>query len=268
MNEDEINDSLVTIVDPVKALADAMLPYLVARIETIAVKHIETELEELVREPMDNASELIVEDVIDTLESDGRFDIRDEVEDICDDVVNDKINDAVSDVIDDHIDYYDIVQNLDYHAIANYVEDYIERDSDDIQGAMQDVIESGCGAVDSICYMVLQRAKDAGDYACGEVDGPIVLKFSEYERLIKVIEFVESTFVIPAKLTPVEEVSNMIWNDVKNILPIEQEVMKRKQDLSAFLRKMKKPELVAWAEENGYDIQGMTIAEILQKVGV
>ena len=188
--------------------------------------------------------------------------------------------------VEDALSNYDfsnaVAENIDYDDIRYSIEDdiliqvgdYIDLDDHDISGSVQYVIQDfifeGCSDMDKAADHILKRGMDGrndwfiptkaqwGSRNEG-LNTPLAPKVAELEATVaRLLEFI----YLPEVKAPVHLLSDTI-NNGELSLSIAQEVLDQiRQERYQTIRYMSKPELVAWATENGYDVDGMTVAQI------
>lgn len=251
------------IVNPMKVMADVLAPHILKHIEGLDwTEHID--IDSIYQSVLDSLDEDSI------IENAGRRAAEQVSENLdIDDQVDERIEYVVDDsFISDRIDYYDIGQNLDFSDIADEVKDYIDEpeiDASDVSDAMQEAINNGCSAVDDMCLKVLERARDSDEHG----DEFVVIRADEYSRLMKALDFIESTFNIPEPTddSPRTIAVNLVKDNWQNSGYIQGEMQQQRIEVIKQLNRMKKTELVAWAEAHGYRTDGLNIAQILELVG-
>jgi hypothetical protein len=187
--------------------------------------------------------------------------------------------------VEEAIDMYDFSQivsdSIDYDDIRYNIEDDILHQVNhniDVSGTVQEVIWDfifqGCGEMDSAADKIVERSMggrndwfiptaDQWENRNEGLNTPLANKVAELEatvaRLLEVIS-------LPEVKAPVHMLSDTI-NNGELSLSIAQEVLDQiRQERYQTIRYMSKPELVAWATENGYDVEDMTVAAIHELV--
>ena len=187
-------------------------------------------------------------------------------------------------VIDNYDFSYVIYNNIDHDDIRYHIEDDIlgqVNDYVDIQSAVMSFIFEGCGVMDRAANKIVERSmggdndwfiptveqwvnrnSDEGPnnpHVIEEDIGDLQAKVTGLEatvaRLLEVIS-------LPEVKTPQQALVDAINSGEMGTI----EAMDLASDIRAerfqTIRYMSKPELVAWATENGYDVEGMTVAAI------
>ena len=185
-----------------------------------------------------------------------------------------EVEDAISNydfghIVSNNIDYDDIRYSIE-DDILSQVGSYIDIDDFDlgsqIQNSVEHFIYEGCHDMDVAADHILKRGMGgSNDWFIPSKEEwlsrntPLTDKVAELEatvsRLLEVIN-------LPEVKAPVHILSDTI-NNGELSLSIAQEVLDQiRQERYQTIRYMSKPELVAWATENGYDVDGMTVAQI------
>tara|TARA_R110002012_G_scaffold58404_2_gene151532 strand:+ start:2456 stop:3130 length:675 start_codon:yes stop_codon:yes gene_type:complete len=176
-------------------------------------------------------------------------------------------------IVSNNIDYDDIRYSIE-DDILSQVGSYIDADDFDLSNQVQSSVEhfifEGCHDMDVAADHILMRgmggsndwfipSKEEWRSRNEAIVTPLATKVAELEatvsRLLEVIN-------LPEVKAPVHILSDTI-NNGELSLSIAQEVLDQiRQERYQTIRYMSKPELVAWATENGYDVDGMTVAQI------
>ena len=183
------------------------------------------------------------------------MDLSDKVaEHIDHDNIRYNIEDDILYQVNDHVD-------LDYHDIESHI---------DVQGRIWEFIFRGCGDMDHAADKIVERARggahdwfiptqDEWDNRNAGLNTPLATKVAELEatvaRLLEVIN-------LPEVKAPVDILTDALTNGELSISDARDAIIEIRQERYQTIRYMSKPELVAWATENGYDVEGMTVAAI------
>jgi len=215
------------------------------------------------------------------------------IEDAVAEAVEEQVESAISNLdlvdtngVEEVIDNYDfssaVAENIDYDDIRYNIEDeilyqvndHVDLDTHDIGGTVQCIIQDfifeGCSDMDVAADHILQRGmngrndwfiptKEQWANRNEGLNTPLATKVAELEatvaRLLEVIN-------LPEVKTPTEALVDAINNGEVSSKDAQFAVIANRSERYQMVRYMSKPELVAWATENGYDVDGMTVAQI------
>jgi len=185
--------------------------------------------------------------------------------------MNDEMSRIIVRIVLENIDWESVVEeNIDIHYIKECVVSELEPHDFDldchIDERFEEIIDNGCSTTDDICHTAVMRSMDSQYYG----NDFVILSPEEYNRLITVADFVESTFNIPE---PVDNtagaISKRLCENAYNAQIASSVLDQWKLDTTKKLNQMSKPELIAWAVMNGYNVDlGWTMTEIREKVGL
>lgn len=184
-------------------------------------------------------------------------------------------------IVSDSIDYDDIRYNIE-DDILNQVNDHIDPDYLNFDSSIQSVVERfiwrGCSEMDAAADKIVQRSMGGSNdwfiptvtewnQALGQVgDQSATLTQSRITELEATVARLLEVISLPEVKAPVHILSDTI-NSGELSLSIAQDVLDQiRQERYQTIRYMSKPELVAWATENDYDVDGMTVARIHELV--
>lgn len=195
-------------------------------------------------------------------------------------VVEEAVEDAIanydfSDAVAENIDYDDIRYNIE-DEILYQVNDHVDIDLSDwdiehyVQKTVEDFIFEGCSDMDVAADRILQRGmggdndwfiptKEQWANRNEGLNTPLATKVAELETTVaRLLEFIN----LPEVKTPTETLIDAINNGEVSSKDAQFAVAANRSERYQMVRYMSKPELVAWATENGYDVDGMTVAQI------
>tara|TARA_R100000152_G_C6750983_1_gene174652 strand:+ start:391 stop:1116 length:726 start_codon:yes stop_codon:yes gene_type:complete len=195
-------------------------------------------------------------------------------------VVEDAVENAISNydfgsTVADHIDYEDIRYNIE-DDILYQVNDHVDIDlsEHDIEHYVQKTVEhfifEGCSDMDVAADRILQRGmggdndwfiptKEQWANRNEGLNTSLATKVAELEATVaRLLEFIN----LPEVKTPTEALVDAINNGEVSSKNAQLAVITNRSERYQMVRYMSKPELVAWATENGYDVDGMTVAQI------
>jgi len=188
-------------------------------------------------------------------------------------------------IVSNNIDYEDIRYSIE-DDILSQVNDHVDvYNLDDISVRVQETIEHfifrGCSEMDQAADKIVERAREgSNDWFIPTVEQwedrneglntPLATKVAELEALVAALQQAMTRLLevinLPDVKTPVHMLSDAISNGELS-LSIAQEVLDQiRQERYQTIRYMSKPELVAWATENDYDVDDMTVAAIHELV--
>ena len=201
---------------------------------------------------------------------------------------------VVEEAVENAIDNYDfssaVAENIDYDDIRLSIEDdilyqvndHVDIDLGDwdiehyVQKTVQDFIFEGCSDMDVAADRILQRGmggdndwfiptkkqwnnRHSDNGVAEEELHDLRVRITGLEatvaRLLEVIN-------LPEVKTPTEALVDAINNGEVSSKNAQLAVIMNRSERYQMVRYMSKPELVAWATENGYDVEGMTVAQI------
>ena len=219
-------------------------------------------IEEAVAEAVEEQVELAI----------GNLDMSAEIAQEVEDVIS---HHDFSRVVADHIDYDDIRESIEddiLYQVNDHIDlDYLDIDSHvDVQGTIWSFIFDGCGDMDRAADHILKRGMDGrNDWFIPTktqwrtrnegVFTPLATKVAELEatveRLLEVINLADVR-------TPLEALEDAIDDGELSISDARDAIIVARQERYQTIRYMSKPELVAWATNEGYNVEGMTVKQI------
>ena len=192
------------------------------------------------------AIESAVEEAMDNLDYD---DIRYQIED---DILNQ---------VEDHIDWSNAEYNIDLDSIVESHCDYQGYITDDDFGnKIEDLVESGCDVVDRVAVNLLNRA--VGEQSDEDkFHLPSLEDWNELQAQVRALSQIIDTSSVRSTLQD-DIVRSYIARDVNTETLMNTIEDLRKQRYQA-IRYLSKPDLLAWAAENGFgDLSDMKVADI------
>ena len=201
-------------------------------------------------------------------------------------VVEDAVENAISNydfssAVADNIDYEDIRLSIE-DDILYQVNDYVDIDLDEydiahyVQRTVEDFIFEGCSDMDVAADRILQRGmggdndwfiptkeqwnnRHSDNGLAEEEIHDLQVQISGLQATVaRLLEFIN----LPEVKTPTEALVDAINNGEVSSKNAQLAVIMNKSERYQTIRYMSKPELVAWATKNGYDVDGMTVAQI------
>tara|TARA_Y100000004_G_scaffold195730_1_gene263612 strand:+ start:2963 stop:3706 length:744 start_codon:yes stop_codon:yes gene_type:complete len=201
-------------------------------------------------------------------------------------VVEEAVENAITNydfsmTVAEHIDYTDIRYNIE-DDILYQVNDHIDIDLTDygIDDTVQDIIQGfifeGCSDMDVAADHILKRGMNGrnkwfipteeqwnnrhSDNGLAEEElHDLRVRITGLEATVaRLLEFIN----LPEVKAPTEALVDAINNGEVSSKDAQFAVAANKLERYQMVRYMSKPELVAWATENGYDVDGMTVAQI------
>lgn len=156
--------------------------------------------------------------------------------------IEDAVETALGDMdISDYIDIEDAIDRLD---LNNYI------DKDDIRWAIEDDILNQVNDYidnDDIRWSLEGHFADADEFHALRAEVQEL-----QEQMKKLLEVIN----LPTVISPVHYLTTAPLDKLRDVY------QERREERYDTIRYMSKPELVAWAEENDYDVDGMTVKEI------
>tara|TARA_R110002020_G_scaffold265803_2_gene480580 strand:+ start:2143 stop:2670 length:528 start_codon:yes stop_codon:yes gene_type:complete len=161
--------------------------------------------------------------------------------------IGDAVETALGDI--DVSDYIDMEYAVDNALSGMDLNDYI--DNDDIRYAIEDdILNQVNDYIDNDDIRWNLEGHFADDDEFRSVSSDVQELQEQMKKLLEVIN-------LPADPPSTHEtITHAPLEDVRDIY------MARREERYDTIRYMSKPELVAWAEENDYDVDGMTVKEI------
>ena len=177
-----------------------------------------------------------------------------------------------SSAVAEHIDYDDIRYSIE-DDILSQVNDHVDLDyhdiGDTVQTIIQDFIFEGCSDMDVAADHILQRGMNGRNKWFIPTEEQWENRQSNFEGLQQMVAQLNLTVArllevinLPEVKTPTEALVDAINNGELSSKDAQFAVASTKLERYQTVRYMSKPELVAWATENGYDVDGMTVAQI------
>ena len=162
----------------------------------------------------------------------------------------------IDEAVETALDNIDLSDYIDNDEILSQVNNYI--DNDDIRYAIEDDILSQVHDyidIDSIRWDLEGHFADDDDFHT--LKDEVQELQEQMEKLLEVIRL------------PEEPIEHDIYFDMRHIVPLDRlrdTYQERRDERWSTIRYMSKPELVAWCEENDYDVDGMTVKQIHELV--
>ena len=192
-------------------------------------------------------------------------------------VVEDAVENAMdnydlSDKVAEHIDYDDIRYSIE-DDILSQVNDHVDLDGDDIGDTVQSIIQGfifeGCSDMDVAADHILQRGMNGRNKWFIPTEEQWENRQSNFEGLQQMVAQLNLTVArllevinLPEVKTPTEALVDAVNNGEVSSKNAQLAVIMNRSKRYQMVRYMSKPELVAWATENGYNVDGMTVAQI------
>ena len=163
--------------------------------------------------------------------------------------------------VDDHIDWSNAEDNIDISGIVDSELDYkgfIEQD--DLADRVVDFVEGGCDVVDNIAVNLLNRVVDTSN-GDAEFHLPSLEDWNELQAQVRALSQIIDTSSVRTSLQE-DIVRSYIGRDVSTETLMNTIADLRNERYQA-IRYLSKPDLIAWAFDNGFgDLSDMKVADI------
>ena len=172
-----------------------------------------------------------------------------------------QIEDDILNQVEDHIDWSNVEYNID---IDGMVESHIEYkgfiEEDDLADRIVEFVESGCDAVDNIAANLLNRLVDT-DRGDAEFHLPSLEDWNELQAQVRALSQIIDTSSV--RKTLVDSVVEAYESKTMNSFMLMNVIEELRTERYQAIRYLSKPDLIAWAAENGFgDLSGMKVTDI------
>ena len=172
-----------------------------------------------------------------------------------------QIEDDILNQVEDHIDWSNAEYHLDIDGMVDSHLDYKDFiEEDDLGDRIVDFVEGGCDVVDGVAVNLLNRVVDTSN---GDADFhlPSLEEWNELQAQVRALSQIVDTSSVRTSLQE-DIVRSYIGRDVNTEKLMNTIADLRKERYQA-IRYLSKPDLIAWAAENGFgDLSGMKVADI------
>tara|TARA_R100000908_G_scaffold64554_1_gene48908 strand:- start:180 stop:872 length:693 start_codon:yes stop_codon:yes gene_type:complete len=220
---------------------------------------IEAEIESAVEEAMDNYGP-----DYDEIRCQIEDDILGQVEDHLDyDNIRHQIEGDILDQVEDHIDWSNAEYNIDLDSIVESHcdnEGYISED--DLADKIVEFTEVGCDVVDGVALNLLERAvKSQSGMTPRDFYLPTWDDWKEMVSQVDALSQIIDTSSV--RKTLVGSVVEAYESKTMNTEMLMETIADLRKERYQAIRYLSKPDLLAWAAENGFSVQpAMTVADI------
>jgi len=174
-----------------------------------------------------------------------------------------QIEDDILNQVEDHIDWSNAEHHIDISGIVDSELDYkgfIEED--DLADRVVDFVEGGCDVVDNIAVNLLNRVVDTSN-GDAEFHLPSLEDWNELQAQVRALSQIVDTSSV--RKTLVDSVVEAYESKTMNSFMLMNVIEELRTERYQAIRYLSKPDLLAWAAENGFGdlIQpAMTVASI------
>tara|TARA_R100001510_G_C7649572_1_gene207002 strand:+ start:1522 stop:2163 length:642 start_codon:yes stop_codon:yes gene_type:complete len=176
-----------------------------------------------------------------------------------------QIEDDILSQVEDHIDWSNAEHYIDISGIVDSELDYKDFiEEDDLGEKIAYFVNNGCDVVDGVAVNLLNRVVDtdkAHNYGDADFHLPSLEEWNELQAQVRALSQIIDTSSVRTSLTDsiVEAYeskafsTDMLMDTIANL---------RKERYQA-IRYLSKPDLIAWAIDNGFgDLSDMTVADM------
>lgn len=165
--------------------------------------------------------------------------------------------------VEDHIDWSNAEYNLDIGSLIDEHLDYKEFiEEDDLADKIVEFVENGCDVVDGVALELLERAvKTQGGMTPRDFYLPTWDDWHELQAQVRALSQIIDTSSVRTSLAD-DIVNAYRCKDINSEMVMDTIAELRNVRYQA-IRYLSKPDLLAWAAENGFSVQpAMTVADI------
>ena len=172
------------------------------------------------------------------------------------------IEDDILSQVDDHIDWSNAEYNLDIGSLIDEHLDYKEFiDSDSLGDKIVDIVDNGCHITDEIAVSLMTRAFDSQVQKMAPFHLPSLEDWNELQMQVQALSQIIDTSSVRTSLQD-GIVNSYIAKEVNTEILMNTIADLRNERYQA-IRYLSKPELIAWAAENGFgDLSDMKVADM------
>jgi hypothetical protein len=174
-----------------------------------------------------------------------------------------QIEDDILSQVDDHIDWSNAEYNLDIDGLVDSAIDYKDFiEEDDLADKIVEFVESGCDVVDGIALELLERAvKTQGGMTPRDFYLPTWDDWHELQAQVRALSQIIDTSSVRTSLAD-DIVNSYIAKDV-NTETLMNTIANLRNERYQAIRYLSKPDLIAWAAENGFgDLSALKVTDI------
>tara|TARA_R100001591_G_scaffold111350_2_gene122919 strand:+ start:1620 stop:2249 length:630 start_codon:yes stop_codon:yes gene_type:complete len=172
-----------------------------------------------------------------------------------------QIEDDILSQVDEHIDWSNAEYNLDIDSLVDEhlgYRDFIEKD--DLADRIVDFVEGGCDVVDGVAINLLNRVVDTSN-GDAEFHLPSLEDWDELQAQVRALSQIIDTSSVRTSLA--ESVVEAYESKTMNTEMLMETIAYLRKERYQAIRYLSKPDLIAWAIDNGFgDLSGMTVADM------
>ena len=172
-----------------------------------------------------------------------------------------QIEDDILNQVEDHIDWSNAEYHLDIDGMVDSHLDYKDFiEEDDLGDRIVDFVEGGCDVVDGVAVNLLNRVVDTSN---GDADFhlPSLEEWNELQAQVRALSQIIDTSSV--RKTLVDSVVEAYESKTMNSFMLMNVIEELRKERYQAIRYLSKPDLIAWAAENGFgDLSGMKVADI------
>ncbi len=173
-----------------------------------------------------------------------------------------QIEDDILSQVDEHIDWSNAEYNLDIGSLIDEHLDYIELiDDDNLGDKIVDIVNNGCHITDEIAVNLMTRAFDSQVLKMAPFHLPSLEDWNELQAQVRALSQIIDTSSVRTSLAD-DIVNSYIAKDV-NTETLMNTIADLRNERYQAIRYLSKPDLIAWAAENGFgDLSELKVADI------
>jgi hypothetical protein len=172
-----------------------------------------------------------------------------------------QIEGDILDQVEDHIDWSNAEYNIDIDGmVASHCDYQGYLTDDDFGNKIEDLVESGCDVVDRVAVNLLNRA--VGEQSDEDkFHLPSLEDWNELQAQVRALSQIVDTSSV--RKTLVDSVVEAYESKTMNSFMLMNVIEELRTERYQAIRYLSKPDLIAWAAENGFgDLSDMKVADI------
>ena len=173
-----------------------------------------------------------------------------------------QIEDDILSQVDEHIDWSNAEYNIDISGIVNSELDYKDFvEGGDLGERIVDIVNNGCHITDEIAVNLMTRAFDSQVLKMAPFHLPSLEDWNELQAQVRALSQIIDTSSVRTSLAD-DIVNSYIAKDV-NTETLMNTIADLRNERYQAIRYLSKPDLIAWAAENGFgDLSELKVADI------
>tara|TARA_R100000458_G_C8260673_1_gene236201 strand:- start:442 stop:1071 length:630 start_codon:yes stop_codon:yes gene_type:complete len=172
-----------------------------------------------------------------------------------------QIEDDILNQVEDHIDWSNVEYHLDIDSMVDSVIDYKDFiEEDDLADRIVDFVEGGCDVVDGVAVNLLNRVVDTSN-GDAEFHLPSLEDWNELQAQVRALSQIIDTSSVRTSLT--DSIVEAYESKAFNTDMLMDTIANLRKERYQAIRYLSKPDLIAWAIDNGFgDLSDMTVADM------